>query len=469
VLSALAQGITDASRIHVEAAFAQPLKLACGQTLRNRLAKAAMTEGLADPLGRPTEAHLRLYTLWSAGGCGLLITGNVMVDPEHLERPGNVIIGSRPDVEMFDRLCAWARAGTAAGTQLWMQISHSGRQTPRRVNPSPKAPSRVPLALPGRQYAMPQAMTGDEIEDVVHRFVLAAEVAKAAGFTGVQVHAAHGYLLSEFLSPRTNQRTDQWGGSLENRARLLRRVVRAVRVRCGNAFPVSVKLNSADFQRGGFAEEDALDVASWLAEDGVALLEISGGTYERPRMMGMAGTALAARAGLSRVSTRAREAYFLDFASRLRARTTLPLMVTGGFRTAAAMNNAIGIDGIDVVGLARPLVHDPLAARALLEGRSSELERWEWHLGDPAGLLGVNSPVRAVKAASSFAVMAWYYGQLFDHGEGRTPTSDPGIWRSLVQLRWREAAWLRARARLLGNGARPASVDTSTPAAPSLR
>jgi hypothetical protein len=235
-----------------------------------------------------------------------------------------------------------------------------------------------------------------------------------------------------------------------------------VRARCGNAFPVSVKLNSADFQRGGFAEEDALVVASWLAEDGVALLEISGGNYERPRMMGMAGTTLAVRADLARASKRAREAYFLGFASRLRARTALPLMVTGGFRTAAAMNNAIAIDGIDVVGLARPLVHDPLAARALLEGRSSELERWEWHLGNPTGFLGVNSPVRAVKAASSFAVMAWYYGQLFDHGEGRTPISDPDIWRSLVQLRWREAAWLRARARLLKQGARPTSVDADT-------
>jgi len=451
----------------VEAAIARPLKLACGQVLRNRLAKAAMTEGLADPLGRPTEAHLRLYRLWSAGGCGLLITGNVMVDPEHLERPGNVIIGARPDGETFDRLRAWARAGTAAGTQLWMQISHSGRQTPRRVNPCPQAPSPVPLALAGGQFARPRAMTGEEIEEVVHRFALAAEVAQAAGFTGVQVHAAHGYLLSEFLSPRSNQRADQWGGPLENRARLLRRVVRAVRLRCGDAFPVSVKLNSADFQRGGFAEDEALAVASWLAEDGVALLEISGGTYERPRMMGMPDSAPAG-AGRARSSTLAREAYFLDFASRLRARTTLPLMVTGGFRSAAAMNGAIGIDGIDVVGLGRPLVHDPLAARELLEGRSSELERWERRLGNPAGFWGVNSPVQAVKAASSFAVMAWYYGQLFDHGEGRTPPGDPDIWRSLLQLRWREAAWLRARARL-GKGARPASFDASTPAAPSPR
>jgi 2,4-dienoyl-CoA reductase-like NADH-dependent reductase (Old Yellow Enzyme family) len=450
----------------VEPRFAKPLILACGQTLKNRLAKSAMTEGLADPLGRATEAHVRLYAKWSAGGCGLLISGNVMVDPEHLERPGNVILGSRPDGESLDRLRAWACAGTPHGTQLWMQLSHSGRQTPRRVNPHPKAPSAIPLALPGGQFGTPEAMTGGEIEEVIERFALSAEVAKAAGFTGVQVHAAHGYLISEFLSPRANQRTDEWGGPLENRARLLRRVVRAVRVRCGNAFPVSVKLNSADFQRGGFGEEDALVVASWLAEDGIALLEISGGTYERPRMMGMPANGAGTRSERARPSTRAREAYFLDFASRLRARTTVPMMVTGGFRSAPAMSNAIEIDGIDVIGLARPLVHDPFAARALLDGRSSELERWEWHLGNPAGFLGVNSPVRAVKAASGFAVMAWYYNQLFEHGAGHTPAPDPDIWRALLQLRWREAGWLRARARLLVREAPSAPADAPRPAAP---
>lgn len=444
----------------MEAAFAKPLRLACGQTLRNRLAKAAMTEGLADPSGRPTDAHGRLYGKWSAGGCGLLITGNVMVEPSHLERPGNVIIGSRPDSETLDRLRAWSRAGTAGGTQLWMQLSHSGRQTAKRVNPHPKAPSPIRLALPG--YATPEAMTGRDIEEVVERFALAAEVAKQTGFTGVQVHAAHGYLLSEFLSPRTNRRTDEWGGPLENRSRLLRRVVRAVRARCGDAFPISVKLNSADFQKGGFAEEDSLCVASWLAEDGIALLEISGGTYERPRMMGM-GTV--GRTGPARASTRAREAYFLDFASRLRRHLAVPLMVTGGFRTAAAISDAIEKDGIDVVGLARPLVHDPLAARALLEGRGTELERWERRLGNPGGFFGVNSPVFAVKAASAFAVVAWYYRRLVEHGEGRAASSDLGIWWPLVQLRWREAAWLRARARLGGgDGAHPA--EWGPPAAP---
>ena len=425
-------------------AFAIPLRLSCGPTLKNRLAKAAMTEGLADPAGRATGAHVRLYSRWSAGGCGLLITGNVMVDPLHLERPGNVIIGSRPDPDAFDRLRAWARAGTADGTQLWMQLSHSGRQTPRRVNAHPKAPSPVPLRLPGNLYGTPEPMTGREIEDVVERFALAAEVARDAGFTGVQVHAAHGYLLSEFLSPRANRRTDEWGGPLENRARLLRRVVRAVRRRCGDGFPVSVKLNSADFQRGGFAEEDAASVAHWLAEDGVALLEISGGTYEQPRMMGIAGKGPAVPA---RASTRAREAYFIDFAARLRQSVSLPLMVTGGFRTAAAMNDAIENDGIAVIGLARPLVHDPLAANALLAGHALELDRWERRLGHPGGLLGVDSPILAVKAASSFAAIAWYYDQLYQLGAGREPTSDEAIWKALLRLRVREALWLRARRR----------------------
>ncbi|MEK9529471.1 MAG: NADH:flavin oxidoreductase, partial [Gammaproteobacteria bacterium] len=229
-----------------------PITLPCGATIPNRLCKAAMTEGLADPAGRATEALERLYGIWSDGGAGLLLSGNIQVDGDHLERPGNVIVDAEPDVPAREALEAWARAGTRAGNHFWAQISHAGRQCQKIVNPRPKAPSAVKLGLPGGQFGEPVPMSEDDIEAVIEGFARCAKILVDAGFTGVQLHAAHGYLLSQFLSPRSNQRSDQWGGPLENRARLLLACVARVRVAVGPRIPISVKLNSADFQRGGF-------------------------------------------------------------------------------------------------------------------------------------------------------------------------------------------------------------------------
>jgi 2,4-dienoyl-CoA reductase-like NADH-dependent reductase (Old Yellow Enzyme family) len=198
--------------------LARPLLLACGATLPNRLAKAAMTEGLADAWLRATSRHERLYRTWSDGGAGLLLTGNLQVDRFDLERPANVAIDrSAPrtfDAEARARLQAWTRAGTLAGNHLWVQIAHAGRQSPRYVTGEPVAPSAVRLDLLGN-YATPRPLTEREILDLVGRFAHAAAVARESGFTGVQVHGAHGYLVSSFLSPVTNRRTDAWGGPLE--------------------------------------------------------------------------------------------------------------------------------------------------------------------------------------------------------------------------------------------------------------
>jgi 2,4-dienoyl-CoA reductase-like NADH-dependent reductase (Old Yellow Enzyme family) len=231
--------------------LAQPLALPCGAIIPNRLAKAAMTEGLATPQGIPTPELERLYGLWSDGGAGLLLTGNIQVDADHLERPGNVIVDREPDEAMRKALASWAQTATRGGNHLWAQIAHAGRQTQKNVNPHPKAPSPVKLGLPGGQFGEPVALTVPEIEDIVRRFGICAAAVKAAvkeaGFTGVQVHSAHGYLLSQFLSPRSNQRSDHYGGALENRARALLDVVATVREAVGPEFPVAVKLNSADF------------------------------------------------------------------------------------------------------------------------------------------------------------------------------------------------------------------------------
>jgi 2,4-dienoyl-CoA reductase-like NADH-dependent reductase (Old Yellow Enzyme family) len=268
-----------------------PFTLPCGVILPNRIAKAAMTEGLSDKNLQATERLANLYRLWSEGGAGLLITGNVMIDQRVLERAGNVAIditAGGDSLASRAKLQRWAQAGTVAGNQLWMQISHAGRQSPRYITQEPLAPSAVQLDIAG-SFAKPRALREDEILDFINRFAQVAKIARETGFTGVQIHSAHGYLLSSFLSPITNQRTDAWGGSLENRARFLLETVKAVRKAVGNDFPVAIKLNSDDFRKGGFNNEECLRVVEWLNDSHIDLLEISGGTYEQPRLLGSEG------------------------------------------------------------------------------------------------------------------------------------------------------------------------------------
>ena len=186
----------------------QPLALPCGAVLPNRLAKAAMTERLADTCNRPTARHERLYRLWSEGCPGMLLTGNVQIDRKHLEAAGNVAIDGSEDAAALEALKRFATAGRVGGSHIWMQISHAGRQTPKLINPTPKAPSAIAIALPGGQFGTPVPLTGEEIEVLIGRFAHAAKIARATGFDGVQIHAAHGYLLSEFLSPKANSRQD---------------------------------------------------------------------------------------------------------------------------------------------------------------------------------------------------------------------------------------------------------------------
>ncbi|GGE21271.1 NADH oxidoreductase [Polymorphobacter glacialis] len=423
--------------------IADSLTLPCGAVLPNRLAKAAMTEGLADPQGRATAELARLYGLWAEGGAGLLITGNVQIDRDHLERPGNVIIAGAQDEAARTGLRAMAHAGTRAGGHIWMQISHAGRQTQVSVNPHPKAPSAIAVGLPGKQFGLPVALTDAEILDLIERFGVAAEVAKDTGYTGVQIHAAHGYLLSQFLSPRANQRTDQWGGSLENRARMLMAIVARVRAGVGSAFPIGVKLNSADFQKGGFAFEDSLIVAGWLQTAGVDLLEISGGSYEQPAMMDHAGME-APDAPLQTASTATREAYFVDFAKTMRASLTMPLMVTGGFRTRHAMNTALAQGAADVIGLGRPLCVDTAGPAKLLSGADA-LDRWENTLRLLPPWLAFLSGLKMSRALEGFAVVYWYYAQI--DAVARTGKANIGIspFSALLTIQRSGKVWLKAR------------------------
>jgi 2,4-dienoyl-CoA reductase-like NADH-dependent reductase (Old Yellow Enzyme family) len=402
--------------------------------LPNRLCKAAMTEGVADSQLRATARHETLYRTWSEGGAGLLLTGNVQVDRHDLERPGNVAIDpTAPDTvstEARERLARWARAGTVAGNHLWMQISHAGRQAPWYVTRRPKGPSAVKLELLGN-YCTPRALTEGEILDLVRRFADAAAIAREAGFTGVQVHGAHGYLISSFLSPVTNLRTDAWGGSLANRAHFLLETVRAVRCAVGPDFPVAVKLNSDDFRKGGFSHAECLQVVEWLNGESLDLLEISGGTYEQPRLIGAEG-----RAGDAipvRASTRAREAYFLDYAEAIRQVARMPLMVTGGFRTRAAMEAALQ-GACDMVGLGRPLCWQPDFPRRLLAREVDGVERMEDRLRfAERGWRSPASPYTVAKVLNAFGAQSWYYCQLFRLADGEPADLERGMLSTLVE------------------------------------
>ncbi|MDA7788014.1 NADH:flavin oxidoreductase/NADH oxidase family protein [Sphingomonadaceae bacterium] len=421
-------------------ALAQPLALPCGLTLPNRLGKAAMTEGLADAQGQPTEALNRLYRTWSLGGTGLLITGNVQIDADHLERAGNVVIDRKPHAEMHGRLAAFASAAKEGGSKVIAQISHGGRQTPGAINMAPKAPSAVPMeSIPLMPFGQPQAMTAADIADVEERFVTASKGAMDAGFDGVQIHAAHGYLLSSFLSPKLNVRDDDWGGSLENRAKLLLSIVKRVRELCPAPFAISVKLNSADFQRGGFAIEDSEQVARWLDVAGIDLLEISGGNYEQAAMMGDDGSASNAQA-----KTAAREAYFMEFAPRIRASLkNAKLMVTGGFRSHEGMEAALAGGDVDVIGVARPLVSDPAASNAVLDNGSA-FNRIEDQLRVGPGFLSPGSRFAFIKSLNAGAAQTWYYEQLERLGAGEEVDPKRAIMKAAMAFKKRDAAKLDA-------------------------
>lgn len=420
-----------------------PLTLPSGLEIPNRLVKAAMTERLANPINEVTERHLTLYKAWSDGGIGLQITGNVQVDRRNLEAPGNVVIDRKPFAEHAAMLEKWAEASKSGGGKVMMQLSHAGRQTMKLVNPHPDAPSAVTVSLPGGQFGEPRAMSGEKIKTVIEAYGVATRAARQAGFDGVQVHSAHGYLISQFLSPLTNQRRDEWGGALENRARFLIEVVKAAKAEAGPGFAVAVKLNSTDFQKGGFSKTDSMAVIAMLNALDLDFVEISGGNYEQPKMMDMEGLKPVFEDG-TKASTRKREAYFLDYASEVREHAAMPIMVTGGFRTRAAMDAAIGQGEADLVGLGRPLCVDVDAPAKLLSGEIAELQKWENQLRIGPGWIGPKSPFGMVKAVNGFGAMGWYYAQLHALADGKPVHRKLGLLKAFIGMQRLDARMAKA-------------------------
>lgn len=375
-----------------------PLTLPCGATLKNRIVKSAMSEALADANNDPTDGQIALYRRWSQGGAALLITGNTPIDRWHLEHAGNFVLDAQSDPERVARL---ADASKSGGAKALAQLSHAGRQTPSAINPNPLSISDVPVALSG--YGAPRPASDEELCAIVEQFAASAALARQFGFDGVEIHAAHGYLLSASLSPRINTRTDRWGGALDHRARLVVTVVRAVRERVGPDFIVAVKLNSSDFQKGGFDHAESARVAVKIEAAGADFIEISGGTFEEPT---------AYQHSSVQQSTKAREAYFLDYAKEIKAALRIPVMATGGFRTAAVMNDAIATGATDLIGVGRPFIIDPAFPDKLLSGEIASAPAAE----------------RAFPPAAELprgAVLNWFCDQLARHGE--TGAGDPSV------------------------------------------
>ena len=380
--------------------LARPLDLPCGATLSNRLAKAAMSEGLADSGNHSTPRLETLYHRWAGSGAGLLLSGNIQVDRWHLERPNNVVIDDDSGRAQLTRL---AEAGTSQGAHFWAQLSHSGRQVSSYINPAPLSCSDVEIDVirnAGFSFAKPKPMTEAEIGHAIDQFAFAAKKVKDADFTGLSLHAAHGYLISQFLSPLSNRRTDRWGGSLENRARFLLEVIVAVRRAVGPQFPIGIKLNASDFQKGGFTNAECVELVKLLNGVGLDLLELSGGSLEQPKVVGV--TLKDEGEDGPRASTLAREAYFVAFAGAVRKVAGMPVMVTGGFRSVAGMVEALEGGELDVVGLARPLIGDPKAPRHLLDG---EIDR----------LLSREATLNV------FHILPWNYMQIERLGDGLDP------------------------------------------------
>lgn len=389
--------------------LAQSITLKSGSAISNRFFKSAMSENMASVDHNPNKKLVKLYNTWAKGETGVLVTGNVMVDRKHLGEPKNVVLDNQSDLSLFKK---WAQSVEGTNTQIWMQLNHPGRQSPALLNKDPVSPSAI--AFDPRLKSMfkqPRALETKEIYEIIEKFIFAATLAKKVGFHGVQIHGAHGYLVSQFLSPHTNQREDEFGGSFENRLRFVKEIYQGMRKACGEDFTIAIKMNSADFQKGGFTFEDSIKTACELASLGIDLIEVSGGTYEKPSMTGVT----------MRESTRKREAYFAEFTQELKEKIpNTPLVLTGGFMTSDGMKEALNDKACDLVGIARSLCIDPYYPKDVLNGADYQSK--------------VKPRVLGVKALDKAALLEiyWYTQQLARMGAGKRPKENRSAWTSLA-------------------------------------
>ena len=385
-----------------------PITLPNGTTIKNRFFKSAMSEGMGTKNFQPKKNIATLYKRWAEGGTGLIITGNIMIDPKGTAEPGNIVFDKNSNMEILKN---WAKQGQQHGAKVMVQLNHPGKQAPKTVSKQTVAPSAVPLGNGlNKLFSTPRALTTSEVEELVQKFVTSAKVAKEAGFSGVQIHAAHGYLISQFLSPHDNRRTDKYGGSLENRMRFLKEIYLGMREELGKDFTIGIKINSTDFKEDGLTEEDSLKTIIELANLGLDFVEISGGTYERPAMMGA-------------TSKSTNQVFFAEYSKKLKQKIEIPVVVTGGIRSINAMNTLLNDNTTDFIGIARPLTIDPNIPNKIKQGTYTIVETTR-----------VSTGVKKLdKIFGSLLGIVYYQVLMQNIAKGKEPKATKNAWPSLIQ------------------------------------
>jgi 2,4-dienoyl-CoA reductase-like NADH-dependent reductase (Old Yellow Enzyme family) len=324
----------------------------------NRFVRSATHDFMAGEDGSITERNLSLFTSLAEGGVGLIITGHAFVSPAGKASPRQIGVHENGMLEGLSRI---PEAVHRFPSRVFLQISHAGRQTKEKIcGCIPVAPSAVYEPV---YKVMPRAMTKEDIKETIDDFVEAGRRAKHAGFDGVQVHVAHGYLLGSFLSPHTNRREDEYGGSLLNRSRFVRQIVERLKNTAGPDFPVIAKLNSSDFLPGGLDIEESIEVARQLESSGLDGVEVSGGTSEAGQGSMWPG-----------LRSEDQEGYFVEAAARFKAALGIPVFGLGGLRTLAVMERAVEQGKVDLISLSRPLVREPDLVRRFQRGEASRSE-----------------------------------------------------------------------------------------------
>ena len=380
----MSQMTTKHSTVNPASILGAPLKLPCGVVLNNRIVKAAMSDSLGDGRGNATEAQTRLYERWAQGGVALSLIGEVQGTPHYPEKPGNLVLTPSADNQALQEL---AQRGSINGTHVWPQLGHAGALSYLPIS-QPTGPSALDLAE--LQCA---GMSIEDIESLPTMYANAALIAKSVGFGGVQIHAGHGFLLSQFLSPLFNHRIDEYGGSVEGRFRIVYEIIAAVRKAVGDAFPIGIKINSTDQLEGGLTEEDAMKMIAIIDQTSIDLIDISGGTY-------FPG------APASSDSSAGSGPYFVEFAERAKQITSIPIMATGGFKTRQQAVDAIESGAVDMVSIGRAMVLNPSLAKDWLSAKG----------GDPKLPRFVTNPPGGVTA--------WYSMRLTALAEDKEDTFD---------------------------------------------
>ena len=312
-------------------------------TIPNRFVRSATHDFMAEEDGSTTDRNVALFSGLAEGEVGLIITGHAFVNPAGKASPRQLGVHEDRMVEGLSRI---PQAVHDFPSRVFLQIAHAGRQTKEKIcGCSPLAPSAVYEPV---FKVMPRAMTQEEIKSTIDDFVQAGRRAKQAGFDGVQLHVAHGYLLNSFISPYTNRREDEYGGPLLNRARIVREILRGLKSLAGSDFPVIAKLNSSDFIPQGLSIEESIEMARLLEADGLDGVEVSGGMSEAGQGSIWQG-----------LRSQEEEGYFVDSASRFKAALRIPVFGLGGFRSFAVMERAIEEGKVDLISLSRPFIREP--------------------------------------------------------------------------------------------------------------